>query len=135
MLRPSMVRYGVLAVLVSAGGATADVARGRVFNDTNGNRVMDDGERGVKNVCVSNGREVVKTDGKGRYELSVGDDTVLFVIKPSGWITVLNDDMISQGYYLHKPAGSPETKSFCSERSDMWWAVHRCTPPTLHAHS
>ena len=110
MLKTSMVRYGVLAVLVSVCGAAADVARGRVFHDTNGNGVMDNGERGVKDVSVSNGHEVVETDGKGRYELPVGDDTVLFVIKPSGWITVLNDDRISQGYYLHKPAGSPETK-------------------------
>ena len=98
------------AVLVAACGVAADVARGRVFDDTNGNGVLDDGERGVKGVGVSNGLEVVATDRKGQYTLPVSDDTVLFVIKPSGWITALNDDGISQGHYIHKPAGSPKTK-------------------------
>ena len=59
---------------------------------------------------VSNGREVVATDAKGQYVLPVSDDTVLFVIKPSGWSTALSVDGISRGYYLHKPAGSPKTK-------------------------
>jgi hypothetical protein len=98
------------AVLVACGVVVADVARGRVFHDTNGNGVLDAGERGVKGVGVSNGLEVVATDRKGQYTLLVSDDTVLFVIKPSGWITALNDDGISQGYYIHKPAGSPKTK-------------------------
>jgi len=71
---------------------------------------MDDGESGIKAVRVSNGCEVVATDADGRYALPVGDDTVLFVIKPTDWRTALDDDGISQGYYLHKPAGSPKTQ-------------------------
>ena len=74
------------------------------------NGVLDGGEPGVKGVCVSNGRDVVATDAKGQYVLPVSDDTVLFVIKPSGWSTALSVDGISRGYYLHKPAGSPKTK-------------------------
>jgi hypothetical protein len=97
-------------VLVACGVVSADVVRGVVFHDANGNGVLDTRERGLKGVGVSNGLEVVETDRKGKYELPVGDDTILFVIKPSGWITALNDDGISQGYYIHKPAGSPKTE-------------------------
>jgi len=50
------------------------------------------------------------TDSKGQYALPVSDDTVLFVIKPRGWITALSDDGIARGYYVHKPVGSPKTK-------------------------
>lgn len=111
MTKTLMVRCGLSVVLTAiCGVAAADVARGRVFHDTNGNGMLDNSERGVKDVCVSNGLEVVKTDREGQYTLPVSDDTVLFVIKPNGWITELNDDGISQGYYIHKPNGSPKTK-------------------------
>jgi len=101
----------VLAIMfVSVGASAADVARGHVFNDMNGDGTFDDGEPGVMGVTVSNGREVVATDAHGQYVLPVSNDTVLFVIKPSNWSTALDADGISRGYYVHKPAGSPKTQ-------------------------
>ncbi len=85
-------------------------ARGVVFKDGNRNGVRDQGERGIAGVCVSNGQEVVKTDRKGRYELSAEEDTVLFVIKPRGWKTPVDSHQIPRFYYVHKPAGSPSSK-------------------------
>ncbi len=89
--------------------AAGQTARGIVFNDRNGNRRRDDGEPGMANIRVSNGADVVLTDVEGRYELSVDDDEIVFVIKPRDWVTPLNGDNLPQFYYIHKPAGSPAT--------------------------
>jgi hypothetical protein len=95
-----------LVLVAATGPAHAETAQGTVFNDANGNGQLDKGERGLKNVGVSNGREVVKTDRNGFYELPVGDDTMIFVIKPSVWRTPQNENGINHFYYNHKPAGS-----------------------------
>lgn len=92
-------------------GAHADqpkTARGIVFNDLNGNRTHDADEPGLANIKVSNGREIVRTDDQGHYALPVSEETIVFVIKPRGWMTPLNRNNLPQFYYIHKPAGSPE---------------------------
>ncbi|MGD2109578.1 MAG: calcineurin-like phosphoesterase family protein [Phycisphaerae bacterium] len=83
-------------------------ARGIVYHDRNRNGARDAGERGILGVRVSNGREVVVTDGKGRYVLPVDDDTVVFVIKPAGWMTPVDERNLPRFYYVHKPQGSPK---------------------------
>jgi hypothetical protein len=85
-------------------------ATGIVFHDANGNRDFDDGEKLLAGIRVSNGREIVKTDENGRYELPVDDDTILFVIKPRGWRTPISKHQLPRFYYVHKPNGSPESK-------------------------
>jgi hypothetical protein len=84
-------------------------ARGTVFHDANGNRRFDRGEQPRPGVRVSNGRDIVTTDENGRYELPVEDDTMVFVIKPRGWMTPLSEEMLPRFYYIHKPKGSPES--------------------------
>jgi hypothetical protein len=86
---------------------TPPAATGIVFHDANDNRRFDAGERPLPGVRVSNGRQIVATDARGRYELPVDDDTILFVIKPRGWRTPLSADMLPRFYYIHKPHGSP----------------------------
>ena len=106
-----MVRCALMTMLLAPfGTSAAEVARGHVFHDKNGNGIFDRNESGVRRVAVSNGREVVSTDARGQYALPVSNDTILFVIKPRGWTTALDDDGISRGYYVHKPAGSPITE-------------------------
>ncbi|MGI9591304.1 MAG: calcineurin-like phosphoesterase C-terminal domain-containing protein [Myxococcota bacterium] len=56
---------------------------------------------------MSNGREVVRSDWRGRWWLPVDDDTILFVVKPRGWRTPLTPDGLPLFYHRHKPAGSP----------------------------
>ncbi|MEZ6055825.1 MAG: calcineurin-like phosphoesterase family protein [Planctomycetaceae bacterium] len=93
-----------------AKGTSPKLARGVVFHDANGNRVRDADEQPLPGVRVSNGSEIVKTNAEGRYELPVTDDTILFVIKPSGWQVPMSADQLPQFYYIHKPNGSPASR-------------------------
>ena len=88
----------VACMLSSTALANADdaLATGVVFVDTNGNRSRDPDEAGLSGVGVSNGREVVQTDANGRYTLAVDDDSIVFVIKPSGYRTVTDKDHLSR---------------------------------------
>lgn len=97
--------------------AAADVektiqATGIVFDDQNGNRKRDPAEPGLPNVRVSNGKEIVRTDDTGRYQLQIDEDDIVFVIKPRDWVAPLNQDNLPQFYYIHKPAGSPANFKF-----------------------
>ena len=89
-----------------------NTARGVVFEDLNGNGVLEAGEAGIENVAVSNGREVVLTDAAGRYHLPVDDDTILFTIKPRNWVTPIDENGLPRFYYIHKPSGSPSHLHF-----------------------
>jgi hypothetical protein len=92
----------------SANALAANIVKGKVFWDMNKNSMPDGGEPGIPNVCVSNGKEVVKTTDSGIYSLPAYDDMVVFVIKPSGWMTPVDENNLPQFSYIHKPAGSPE---------------------------
>ncbi|QCQ22775.1 calcineurin-like phosphoesterase C-terminal domain-containing protein [Desulfoglaeba alkanexedens] len=96
-----------LAVMLTADVFAEDMVTGNVFWDKNQNGVQDRGEPGIEDVCVSNGKEVVKTTKNGIYRLPAYEDMVVFVSKPSGWMTPVNEDNIPQFSYIHKPAGSP----------------------------
>lgn len=103
----------LIALLLSPGllaAAENEVARGIVFHDMNGNGRYEPTEPPVPGVGVSNGRDIVSTNREGRYELSVDEDDIIFIIKPSGWRTPLNALKLPQFYYIHKPAGSPPAK-------------------------
>ena len=89
----------------------AQTATGTVYHDLNKNGRKDAREPGIANVCVSNGKEVVKTDKNGKWTLPVGDDTGFFVIKPAEYSVPLTADNLPKNYYLHKPNGSPSTKT------------------------
>lgn len=86
-------------------------ATGTVYHDLNKNGQKEAGEPGIANVCVSNGKEVVKTDKNGKWMLPVGNDTGFFVIKPAEYAVPLTSDNLPKNYYLHKPNGSPSTKT------------------------
>lgn len=95
-----------------AASADEAVATGIVFVDKNGNHTFDAGESGLAGVSVSNSRDVVQTDADGRYSLSVDEDSIVFVVKPTGYRTVTDEDHLSRFYYIHKPAGSPMNLGF-----------------------
>ena len=59
---------------------------------------------------MSNGRDVVLTDQNGRFQLSVDNDDILFVIKPAGYKLPVDKQNLPQFYYKHKPLGSPSLK-------------------------
>lgn len=85
-------------------------AEGYVFHDRDGSGKRGTNDPGVAGVCVSNGREVVKTDRDGKWRLPVDEDTILFVVKPSGWRVPVDADGLPRAYYIHKPQGSPSYK-------------------------
>ena len=105
------VAFGSLILCVSTSFAN-EMAIGRVYVDSNQNGKLDEGEKGLGGIHVSNGREVVKTDDSGRYSLPVTDDTIVFVIKPTGYKTPMDQDHVSRFYYIHKPNGSPKNLKF-----------------------
>lgn len=86
------------------------VATGIVYHDLNKNGKKDAREPGIASVSVSNGREVVQTDAKGRYSLPATDDMIIFVIKPGTYVYPTNALGFPQFYYRHKPNGSPNLK-------------------------
>lgn len=89
-----------------------NIVKGYVYEDINHNHKKERSEKGIPKVAVSNGQDVVLTDEKGYYELMVGDDNIIFVIKPSGYELPLNECNQPQFYYIHKPNGSPESYKY-----------------------
>lgn len=89
---------------------TTQKARGTVYLDANGNEKLDDGEKPLAGIKVSNGRDIVTTSEAGKYEIAVDDDDVVFVLKPRGYRTPLSADKLPRFYYIHKPKGSPPSK-------------------------
>lgn len=107
----SSLRYAAIAILVAPLPnllSEDGTATGIVYHDQNANGTRDSGEPGVPGIAVSNQREIVTTDADGRWSLPHTDDTIFFVIKPSGWATPVNAQQLPQFYYIHKPNGSPE---------------------------
>ena len=105
----------IVVASISAGAATnvsAETARGAVYVDKNANQQRDTGEPGVENVRVSDGVRFATTDSEGNYSLNIGDEAILFVIKPSGYKTPVSEHNLPRFYYIHQPKGSPEGLRF-----------------------
>lgn len=81
---------------------------GIVYDDANKNGKRDRQETVLENIAVSNGYDVVLTNHKGEYTLPVGDDNIIFVVKPTGYTFPLDSNNLHQFYYIHKPLGSPQ---------------------------
>lgn len=103
-----LLSLSLFAIVGLHQGVAQEMATGIVYEDQNGNGKKERREAGIPDVAVSNGKEVVLTDEKGRYELPVDNDEIIFVIKPSGYEVPVNELYLPQFYYIHKPAGSPE---------------------------
>lgn len=87
----------------------AETARGTVYVDDNGDGMQSSGERGVPDVSVSNGCDVVLTDADGRYEIPLAPLQILFVSQPSGFSVAVDENNIPRFYYRHYPDGVPES--------------------------
>jgi len=85
-----------------------DVAKGIIYEDINQNGKLDKHEKRLGNVAVSNGVEVVQSNSKGEYVLPIGNDNILFVIRPAGYSVPVNKNNLPQFYYIHNPFGTPD---------------------------
>ncbi len=118
-LKPSrrdVVKYGaaaaISAAVTSVGpvlAANSGTVSGTVYEDRSGAPRRQASDPGIAGVLVSNGRDVVKTDAAGRYTLPVEDESIIFVIKPAGYAVPVDDEMLPRFYYIHQPAGSPQS--------------------------
>ena len=94
-----------LPAAAAAAAMVPEIATGTVY--VNGDGSADQSRRGLGGVMVSNGRDVVLTDGDGRYRLPVEPGQVVFVVKPSGYVLPTDGHMLPRFHYVYQPAGSP----------------------------
>ena len=71
---------------------------GSVFHDKNKDGIQNSGEKGIKDIPVSNGRDIVLTDRKGLFHIVSDSNDVIFIMQPSGWKVPVNDYNIPQYY-------------------------------------
>ena len=119
LLRPSrrevIAGAGASALALTAGpgfAARSLVASGTVFEATSADGQRRQGDQGLANVLVSNGRDVVKTDADGRWRLPIAHGDSVFVVKPPHWSTPLGPHGLPRFSYLHQPLGSPTSHRY-----------------------
>lgn len=100
----------VLFLMIALSSANAGLISGVVFEDKNKNSIQDTDEQGVSNVAVSNQKDVVLTDAKGKYEININEDDSIFISKPSGYALPLDENNNPKFYYIYSPKGSPPLK-------------------------
>jgi hypothetical protein len=112
--RREVVKYGAATAISAAipgsrllAADTATVS-GVVYENRSGALRRQMSDPGIAGVLVSNGRDVVKTDADGRYTLPIDEESVIFVIKPTGYAVPVDEEMLPRFYYIHQPAGSPQ---------------------------
>jgi hypothetical protein len=116
--RRDVVKGGAAAMTLAAAGPTGgpafaandnqDTVTGVVFEDRSRSGWRQPDDPGIPGVLVSNGRDVVRTDRDGRYTLPVNDQTIIFVIKPTGYAPPIDPGtMLPRFYYIHQPSGTP----------------------------
>lgn len=93
----------LLSLVISLGctlcfGQQKNTVSGFVFVDTNQNEVLDKDEVMLSDVLISNGKDIVKTNSKGKYSITKIEGNSVFVIKPSGYISKKNKQNSVQFY-------------------------------------
>ncbi len=113
--RRDVVKYGAATALSAAilplnraFAAEGGTVSGIVYENRSGGVHRQASDPGIAGVLVSNGRDVVKTDAAGRYTLALEDESVIFVIKPTGYAAPVDAEMLPRFYYIHQPAGTPQ---------------------------
>ncbi|CAA2099362.1 3',5'-cyclic adenosine monophosphate phosphodiesterase CpdA [Methylobacterium bullatum] len=104
--RPALTRRETLAgaavlALAPSAARSSERATGSVYE------VVPGGRAGIADIAVSNGRDVVRTDGQGRYALDVSDGDIVFVVKPAGFALPCDENNIPRFSYIHQPQGTP----------------------------
>lgn len=89
---------------------TQSTVKGLVFHDKNENGVFDASDKPLKNVAVSNGRDVVTTNRRGAYELPLRDNSATFVIKPRNWSVWVDEIQVPRFYKMYSSTGISGTK-------------------------
>jgi hypothetical protein len=110
LINMKRINFIIAGMLFSFGTYAQETAKGYIYKDANSNGKREKSEAGILGVAVTNGIEVVLSDKKGYYELPIGNDQIISVIKPSGYKVRVNENNLPQYFYNHKPEGSPALK-------------------------
>ncbi len=103
------ITAAVIPVSPVLAAARPSTVSGTVYDNRSGGVRRQASDPGLAGVLVSNGRDVVKTDAAGRYTLALDDESIIFVIKPTGYALPVDAQMLPRFYYIHQPAGSPQS--------------------------
>ena len=83
-----MKKYLLTVFLLTIAIPTLGQHTGRIFVDRNQNGLFDAGEKALKNIGVSDGLNVVKSDKDGRFTLpGHPGERFIFITTPSGYLT------------------------------------------------
>ncbi len=85
-------------ISVSSFGQSSNKLSGIVYIDVNQNNSKDEEESGLANVLVSNGKDIVKTDSKGKYKITKIEGNTVFIIKPESYMFSVNKQNSVQFY-------------------------------------
>lgn len=91
--------------VIRAGGG-GDTITGHVFEDTRHTGTFGASDAGIEGVLVTNGRDWVRTDADGAYEIAVRENMDLSIVQPSGWRVPTDERMLPQFFYVHKEGGT-----------------------------
>lgn len=105
--RSALILAALLAWPGAAPAATATIAEGVVYLETDGRPGRGPDEPSVAGVLVSNGRELVRTDAQGRYRLAVAQGQTVFVVKPEGYRFPARANGLPDFWKHYFPEGSP----------------------------
>ena len=102
---PLIISLFILIQLPQSGYAFDKViiVKGQVFNDANSNGVCDRKEKGLKDILISNGTDIVKTDKNGLYYIKANIGESIFPILPSEytWSKSTTKVVNANFLYLH----------------------------------
>lgn len=96
-------------------GEGKEKIKGFVFEDNNRDGIFNQGDFGIPNVMVSNGKEVVLTNPDGKYKFKkedYRDDMNIFVTKPACYELPVDENNVPQFSYVHKKNGSSKELVF-----------------------
>lgn len=103
-LKNSLSVLLLLTSLCSLQAAVQDsviLVKGTVFEDKNGNGKQDKGEPTLKNILVSNGKEIVSSDRKGAFVIHAQKGQSVFPILPASYEVSLVDSKVSNANFLY----------------------------------
>lgn len=93
---------------------------GRIYLDDNANGFPDEREKSLKEILVSNGIDIVRTDKKGRYEIEAIKGQSIFPILPSGYSFTPKGNIITNANFFYL---DPECVS--TNKMDVHFGLHK----------
>ncbi|REH43909.1 3',5'-cyclic AMP phosphodiesterase CpdA [Tenacibaculum gallaicum] len=99
-MNKSIFIFSLLVLMVQVALGQSSKVSGRVYHDKNQNGIYDKGDKVLKDIFVSNGKDVVATNTKGIYKIEFLENNPIFVIKPKGYVSPRTPQNNLKFYYL-----------------------------------